>query len=362
MLRLFGVDQGDRLGLIGPNGSGKSTLIQLLLRLRQPDSGSYLLNGIDAGEIDALRDAIMDRAVAMQARLGSQLRRMDANGDGTVSAEEFRTRTLLFDLADRDGDGQISRSEWQAFADAWSGALLPALPEPADGALVRIANIGCGGEQPFWGFADRVQITRIDLDEAKEPDIRADVRRIPVPDQAFDMVHSRHVLEHFGRAELVPLVKEWVRILRVGGELRLNVPNARTAMEWLLRMDDGEAEPNAYPSWQLYGRQDDERDYHKNWFTPRRLQLLLEMPALGLTDINVVTVNDGQNIQATATRSIQAFRVDGMLKLYIGAPITTMSAARNCSSTCSASAASAASALASELLRRCGTGLASRSR
>ncbi len=29
--------------------------------------------------------------------------------------------------ADRDGDGQISRSEWQAFADAWSGALLPAL-------------------------------------------------------------------------------------------------------------------------------------------------------------------------------------------------------------------------------------------
>ncbi|KAG1322995.1 hypothetical protein G6F61_015177 [Rhizopus arrhizus] len=65
---------------------------------------------------------------------------------------------------------------------------------------------------------------------------------------------------------------------------------------------------------------------------------------------------------ATATRSIQAFSGDGMLKLYIGAPITTMSASRNCCITCSASVASAASVLANELLRRCGTGLASRSR
>ena len=33
---------------MGPSGSGKSTLVQLLLRLRPPEVGRYLVNGLDA--------------------------------------------------------------------------------------------------------------------------------------------------------------------------------------------------------------------------------------------------------------------------------------------------------------------------
>jgi ATP-binding cassette subfamily F protein uup len=38
----FGIDEGDRLGLIGPNGSGKSTLLKMVAGLVEPDQGSLV--------------------------------------------------------------------------------------------------------------------------------------------------------------------------------------------------------------------------------------------------------------------------------------------------------------------------------
>jgi len=47
----FEVAPGEAIGIIGPSGSGKSTLIQVVLRLRQPTSGRYLVAGVDAAEL-----------------------------------------------------------------------------------------------------------------------------------------------------------------------------------------------------------------------------------------------------------------------------------------------------------------------
>jgi ATP-binding cassette, subfamily B, bacterial len=41
----FQVVSGETIGIVGPSGAGKSTLIQLLLQLRRPDSGRFLVNG-----------------------------------------------------------------------------------------------------------------------------------------------------------------------------------------------------------------------------------------------------------------------------------------------------------------------------
>ncbi len=48
----FEVEAGEAVGIIGPSGSGKSTLIQLLLRLRHAQRGSYTLDGVAAGDVD----------------------------------------------------------------------------------------------------------------------------------------------------------------------------------------------------------------------------------------------------------------------------------------------------------------------
>lgn len=42
----FTVSAGEAIGIVGPSGAGKSTLAQLVMALRVPDSGGYLVNGV----------------------------------------------------------------------------------------------------------------------------------------------------------------------------------------------------------------------------------------------------------------------------------------------------------------------------
>jgi len=44
----FEVASGESVGIVGPTGAGKSTLVQILLQLRTPCSGRYLVNGVPA--------------------------------------------------------------------------------------------------------------------------------------------------------------------------------------------------------------------------------------------------------------------------------------------------------------------------
>jgi ATP-binding cassette, subfamily B, bacterial len=48
----FSVRPGESIGIVGPSGAGKSTLVQLLLRLRHPDAGTYRVGGMDALAVD----------------------------------------------------------------------------------------------------------------------------------------------------------------------------------------------------------------------------------------------------------------------------------------------------------------------
>lgn len=165
-----------------------------------------------------------------------------------------------------------------------------------------IADIGCGFDTPF--FQADASIVRIDGTSELKPDILCDVRTIPVAAETFDLVHVRHVLEHFSALEHEALLKEWVRILKVGGKLVINVPNLAHAAREVLK---AEADPDynaGYAYWQLYGRHQHliMEEFHKSGFTKPGLRRFFELhPALSDREIAVSEEGD-INLTGTALK------------------------------------------------------------
>ena len=44
-------------------------------------------------------------------------------------------------------------------------------------------------------------------------------------DNSIDLIYASHVIEYFDRAQVLPLLKEWKRVLKPSGILRIAVPN-----------------------------------------------------------------------------------------------------------------------------------------
>lgn len=140
-------------------------------------------------------------------------------------------------------------------------------PEPGKEKL--IADLGSGPVTPY--MLDEGTVVSFDIREELRPDVVCDVRFLPVPNETFDIVFSSHTLEHFGWATVDKVLKEWTRVLKVGGELRLVVPNLRHIAQRLIA---DEMVPTDF--WILYGEQDYKKNFHAAGFTPKVLRGLVQ--------------------------------------------------------------------------------------
>jgi predicted SAM-dependent methyltransferase len=99
-----------------------------------------------------------------------------------------------------------------------------------------------------------------------------------VDDQSVDLIYASHLLEHFGRHEYLGVLAEWFRVLRVGGVLRLGVPDFRAISEEYLASNTlGDI------LGLCMGGQRDEWDFHKMIFDEQTLEH--DLRAVGFTSI-----------------------------------------------------------------------------
>jgi SAM-dependent methyltransferase len=91
----------------------------------------------------------------------------------------------------------------------------------------RCLNLGCGDKpRPNEGLD---AWTNLDLKPGPGVQVVRDLRRgLPFGDGAFDHVLCDNVLEHFGSADVIFLINEIDRVLKVGGTAEIVVPHAHS--------------------------------------------------------------------------------------------------------------------------------------
>lgn len=148
-------------------------------------------------------------------------------------------------------------------------------------------NIGCG-KQTWDGFfcVDAVRhpkATRApDLLHAFVFDVDALTNPLPLADGCADELHAYHFVEHVTAYEAPALLGEFLRLVKPGGLLVLELPNIEAAARNLLAgMNDQMA------MWPLYGDATHRDPYmlHRYGYTPKTIKALLVES--GFSDVQI---------------------------------------------------------------------------
>ena len=79
-------------------------------------------------------------------------------------------------------------------------------------------NLGCGWRNfgKDWIHIDGGDYPHLDS---------KDILNLPYEDNSIDLIYASHVIEYFDREEILDVLNKWKSKLKLGGTLRLAVPN-----------------------------------------------------------------------------------------------------------------------------------------
>ena len=139
---------------------------------------------------------------------------------------------------------------------------------------MRYLHIGCGTNilpKPFENLDGR------EFEGVDHVSSASDLKQFD--DETFDMVYASHILEHHPRNEVESVLKEWVRVVKVDGIVRISVPSFKSATQ--IHDKTGKLENVLGP---LSGGQTYDYEFHYCLFDERTLTAL--MKKCGLTAIH----------------------------------------------------------------------------
>lgn len=130
----------------------------------------------------------------------------------------------------------------------------------------------------------------VSVDWYETATIKAPMWELPVEEERVEAIYSSHSLEHICAAQVLPTLREWHRVLVLGGTLELRVPDLEWCVKhWLDYQDD------VWALAKIFGSQEHEGNVHRTGFTREGLRRLLGDAGFHITS----EANDWTHAQPT---------------------------------------------------------------
>jgi len=151
-------------------------------------------------------------------------------------------------------------------------------------------NLGCGN-------VIKLGYTNLDVRQLPGVDVVHDLTiPLPFPENSVDEIVASDLLEHFSMSKTNQVLKDWIRVLKVGGLLVIRVPDLMAVSKAIANGDSRISLDNCI--LRIYGGQDYPTNFHYFGFTKETLTKRLA--SLGMTNFKVTDV--GFNFEITGEK------------------------------------------------------------
>lgn len=136
----------------------------------------------------------------------------------------------------------------------------------------------------------------VDIRDLPNIDVVSDAAKLPFTDGEHDGIETRNLVEHFSRHEIADVFKEWARVLKPGGVLKIET------VDMGLTMDNWRTIPE--DNWMdgMLGAQTYPENFHKMAFTQSNMTRLLADAGFSITVFRQFTFREIPRMYIEATK------------------------------------------------------------
>ena len=157
-------------------------------------------------------------------------------------------------------------------------------------------DVGCGLKEG-WHEPEDTSWIRVDPYVDDPLVTKAPADKLPYEDNSVDEIFSSHMLEHVYKIEVVPILKEWLRVLKPTGTLTLRVPDLVWCCNWWLN--------HPTVNWDMdviYGNQSRPGEAHKTGFSREILVDYLREAGFNIKIFNELDTHSQRTMEFICTK------------------------------------------------------------